>query len=233
MPLLRTFLFPLLALWAAGAAAGATQDMQLLRQLADAWLEQRAAEAWPEARARARTGAVDERLRLTACREFQFSLPAGGRLNGGGGSVKAQCLAPARWSLYLGFRLRLSGPALVARRDLPARALLAADDLEMRVIDYERRLDDYLRDPALAIGARADQRIPAGQPVLADSLSRPPAIHAGQRVRVVVQGAGFSVNQAGSALNTAAAGEPTRVRIASGRVVQGVARDDGSVLVRP
>lgn len=232
MPVLRLLLYFFLASWAAGAAAGATQDMQLLRQLADAWLEQRAASEWPEARARARTGAVDERLRLAACQELQFSLPAGGRLSGSG-SIRAQCLAPARWSLYLSFRLRLSGPALVARRDLPARALLAADDLEIRVIDYERRLGDYLRDPALAIGARADQRIPAGQPVLADGLSRPPAIHAGQRVRVVVQGAGFSVNQAGSALNTAAAGEPVRVRIASGRVVQGVAQDDGSVLVQP
>lgn len=233
MYMLRILIFLLIATWLASAfAASPHQDMQLLRQLGNTWLEQRAAHEWPDTSARALTGPVDERLRLPACRDLQFSLAAGARLSGSG-SVKAQCLAPARWSLYLSFRLRLSGAAVVARRDLPARALVSADDLEIRVIDYERPLTDYLSDPQRAIGARASQRIAAGQPVLAEALARPPAINAGQRVRVVARGAGFNVHQAGSALNTAAAGEPVRVRIQSGRVVMGIAQDDGSVLVRP
>ena len=214
------------------SAAKAEQDMQHLRHLGNAWLEQQAAREWPNLVARAQTGPVDERLRLPACRDPQFSLPAGARL-GTSGSVRAQCLAPARWSLYLSFRMRLSGPALVARRDLPARALIGEDDVEIRVIDYDRPTSDYLSDPAVAHGARAAQYISSGQPLLADWLARPPAINAGQRVRIVVHGAGFSVNQAGSALNTAAAGQPVRVRIASGRIVQGIAQDDGTVLVRP
>lgn len=230
---LRILILLLFAPWLASAfAASPHQDTQLLRQLGNAWLEQQAAREWPETSARALTGPVDERLRLPACRDIQFSLAAGARLSGGG-SVKAQCLAPVRWSLYLSFRLRLSGAAVVARRDIPARALVGEDDLEIRVIDYDRPLTDYLSDPKDAIGARASQRIPAGQPVLAQTLARPPAINAGQRVRVVVRGAGFNANQAGSALNTAAVGEPVRVRIQSGRVVMGIAQDDGSVLVRP
>jgi len=50
--------------------------MQYLRQLGNTWLEQQATLAWPGVRARAQTGAVDERLRLAACRDLQFSLPA-------------------------------------------------------------------------------------------------------------------------------------------------------------
>jgi flagella basal body P-ring formation protein FlgA len=69
--------------------------------------------------------------------------------------------------------------------------------------------------------------------VLAESLSRPPAINAGQRVRIVARGAGFSVTQEGNALNTAAVGEPVRAKLRSGRIVHGVAQDDGSVLVQP
>lgn len=233
MCMLRILIFLLIAPWPGAAfAVSPRQDTQLLRQLGNAWLEQRAAHEWPETSARALTGPVDERLRLPTCRDLQFSLAAGARLSSRG-SVKAQCLAPSRWSLYLSFRLHLSGAAVVARRELPARALVSEDDLEIRVIDYERPVTDYLSDPKRAIGARASQRIPAGQPVLAEALAQPPAINAGQRVHVVVRGAGFSVNQAGSALNTAAVGEPVRVRIQSGRVVMGIAQVDGSVLVRP
>jgi flagella basal body P-ring formation protein FlgA len=231
MSMLRILVFLVFAPWAA-AAAGPIQDGQSLRQLGNAWLEQQATLAWPGVRVRAQTGAMDERMRLAACRDLQFSLPAGARL-GKTGSVKAQCMAPARWSLYLGFQMRIEGPALIARRDLPARTILGAADVEVGYIDYEQPPPAYLNDARLVVGARTNRRIPAGQPVLAEGLSRPPAINAGQRVRIVVSGPGFSVNQEGSALNTAAAGEAVRVKIRSGRIVHGMAQDDGSVLVQP
>ncbi len=233
MPLLRFPVLLLVAGWAAVAsAAGPVQDTQVLRQLGNTWLEQQIALAWPDVRARAQVGAVDERLRLVACRDLEFSLAAGASL-GTAGSVKAECLAPVRWSLYLGFQVSLSGPALVARRDLPARSILAAPDLEARNIDYEQPPTAYPRDVRVAVGARTDRWIAAGQPLLLAALSRPPAVNAGQRARIVARGAGFSVNQEGVALNTAAAGEPVRVKIRSGRIVHGIAQEDGSVLVKP
>jgi flagellar basal body P-ring formation protein FlgA len=233
MSIHRFLAFLLLASWGATTrAAVPIQDMQILRQLGNTWLEQQAAQSWPGVRARAQTSAVDERLRLQACRDLQFSLPAGARL-GNTGSVQAQCSAPSRWSLYLTFQMQFSGPALVTRRDLAARGTLGAADLELRNIDYAHPPTAYLVDARLVVGARADRRIPAGQPVLAEWLSRPPAIHAGQRVRLVAQGAGFSVNQEGSALNTAALGDVVRVKIRSGRILQGIAQEDGSVRVQP
>jgi flagellar basal body P-ring formation protein FlgA len=213
-------------------AAEPLQDMQKVRQLGNAWLEQQAAGVWPGVRAHAQSDAVDARLRLAACRELQFSLPGGPRL-GNSGSINAQCQTPARWSLYLGYQLRLSGPALVARRDLAARTLLSPADVELREIDYEQAPASYLSDPRLVLGSRCTRRIAAGQPLLADALVRPPTVNAGQQVRIVARGAGFSVDQEGSALNSAAVGEPVRAKLRSGRVLQGVAQDDGSVLVRP
>jgi flagella basal body P-ring formation protein FlgA len=222
----------LIVMSCAAEAAEPVQDMQKLRQIGNAWLEQQAALAWPGVHARAQVAVVDDRLRLAPCNEPSFSLPVGARL-GNSGSVNAQCPAPARWSLYLGYQLRLSGPALVARRNLPARAVIGGADVETREIDYEQAPPSYLTDPRLVVGSRSTRRIAAGQPLLADALSRPPAVNAGQRVRIVAHGDGFSVGQEGSALNTAAAGEAVRARLRSGRVVQGVAQDDGSVLVRP
>lgn len=233
MPLLRFLVFLVFSQWAITASAsGSIQDMQILRQSGESWLEQQAAQAWPGIRARPRIGAIDERLRLAACREFEFSLAAGAQL-GTAGSVKAQCQAPARWSLYIAYQINLSGPALVARRDLPARTLLAAADVESRGIDYEQPPGAYLNDIRAVVGARSDRWIAAGQPLLADSLSRPPVIHAGQRVRIVVRGAGFSINQEGKALNSATTGEPVRIRIDAGHIVHGIAQDDGSALVHP
>lgn len=231
--MLRFLVFLAFSPWAVPASAsGPVQDMQILRQLGNTWLEQQAAQAWPGLRARPRIGAIDERLRLVACRDFAFSLAAGAQL-GTAGSVKAQCMAPVRWSLYIGFQINLSGPALVARRDLPARTILDTRDLETRNIDYERPPSAYLNDIHAVVGARSDRWIPAGQPLLAEGLSRPPAINAGQRVRIVVRGAGFSIHQEGKALNSAAAGEPVRIRIDVGRIVHGIAQDDGSALVQP
>ncbi|MDD5388217.1 MAG: flagellar basal body P-ring formation chaperone FlgA [Gallionellaceae bacterium] len=206
--------------------------MQILRQLGNTWLEQQAAQTWPGIQARPRIGAIDERLRLVACRDFEFSLAAGAQL-GTAGSIKAQCKAPVRWSLYIGFQINLSGPALVARRDLPARTILSAADVETRGIDYEQPPGAYLNDIRAVVGARSDRWIAAGQPLPAEGLARPPAINAGQRVRIVVRGVGFSINQVGKALNSAAAGEPVRIRIDAGRIVHGIAQDDGSALVRP
>jgi len=233
MSMLRFLVFLVFSQWAvAASASGPIQDMQILRQLGNAWLEQQAAQTWPGLRARPQIGAIDERLRLVACRDFEFSLAAGARL-GTAGSVKAQCNAPVRWSLYIAFQINLSGPALVARRDLPARGILGAADVEARNIDYEQPPGAYLNDIRAVVGARSDRWIAAGQPLLAEGLSRPPAINAGQRVRIVVRGAGFSISQEGKALNSAAAGEPVRVRIDAGRIVQGIAQDDGSALAQP
>ncbi|MBU1664316.1 MAG: flagellar basal body P-ring formation chaperone FlgA [Gammaproteobacteria bacterium] len=233
MSMLRFLVFLVFSQWAmAASASGPVQDMQILRQHGNTWLEQQAAQAWPGIQARPQIGAIDERLRLVACRDFEFSLAAGAQL-GTAGSIKAQCKAPVRWSLYISFQIDLSGPALVARRDLPARSILDTGDVETRTIDYEQAPSAYLSDIRAVVGARSDRWIPAGQPLLSDSLSRPPAINAGQRVRIIVRGTGFSINQEGKALNSAAAGEPVRVRIDARRIVHGIAQDDGSALVQP
>ena len=217
--------------WAA-FAADLPQDLQLLRRLGNTWLQRQAALAWPDIQAQAQTGAADERLRLPSCRELVFVLPPGARL-GNAGSLQAQCTAPAKWSLYLDYHLHLSGPALVASRDLPARTLLDGRDMELRDIEFEQTPSAYLNNPRLAIGMRSAQPVRAGQPLLAASLSRPPVINAGQHVRIFVRGVGFSVNQDGNALNTAATGETVRAKTHGGRSVQGIAQEDGSILVQP
>ncbi len=216
----------------AWAAAAPAQDMQKLYQLGNAWLLQQAAQAWPGVQARAETGRVDDRLKLPACRDLQFSLPMGTRL-GNSGSFGAECRKPAKWRIYLSYRMHLSGPALVAQRPIAARSALGPDALEERFIDYEYPPSRYLTDPHLPAGTYVNRPLVAGQAVLAEWLAQPPVINAGQWVRVQAQGGGFTVSQEGKALNTAAEGEVVRVKTRSGRTLQGLAQADGSVRVQP
>ncbi|MEW5788698.1 MAG: flagellar basal body P-ring formation chaperone FlgA [Pseudomonadota bacterium] len=206
------------------------QDFRVLREQAARWLEQQANTTWPETLAQAQVGPVDERLRLARCPSPRFFLPAGGKL-WGNGSLGVRCAEPAPWSLYVGFRNAIQGPALVAPRPLPARHVPAPGELELRQVTYAQAPDRYPRE--VPDHARLSRALAAGQALLVDDLDMPEIIRAGARVRVVVQGSGFNVAQEGAALNSAGLGQPVRVKMPSGRIIQGVATRDGQVAVAP
>ena len=231
---LHALFFLLLAeihFWPAQALAEARLlDVPQLRLQAVAWLEQQAMTAFPGSVAQASVGDVDGRLRLPACSEMRFFLPANALL-WGRGSIGVRCEAPSPWSFYLSYQNRLSGPALVATRPIAAREVPRGSDIEVRLVDYTQSPDLYPR--VWPADAQVNRPLAAGQPIMISWLSLPTAIKAGAKVRLQVGTTTFTVSQEGIALNTAAPGEMVRVKTPSGRIVQGVARQDGSVDVRP
>lgn len=210
-------------------ANGVLLDVPQLRAQAAAWLGQRALTAFPGTTAQATVGDIDTRLRLPACAEPRFFLPANAQL-WGRGSLGVRCEAPA-WSIYLSYQNRLSGPALVATRPIAARESPAAADLELRQIEYTQSPDLYPR--VLPADARVNRPIAAGQAVVIGSLTLSNVIQAGRKVRLQTRTATFTVSQEGTALNPAAPGEMVRVKTPGGRIVQGTANQDGTVEVRP
>ena len=220
-----------LLFWPSRAAAGGgLLDVPRLRAEAAAWLMQQATTAFPGSVAEAEIGEVDPRLRLPACAESRFFLPANAPL-WGRGSLGARCEAPTRWLLYLAYQSRLRGPGLVATRPLAAREQPAGGDIELRQIEYAQSPDLYPR--VLPPDVRVNRPLAAGQPILISWLSLPAVIQAGRKVRLQARTAAFTVSQEGTALNAAAPGEMVRVKTPGGRIVQGTARQDGSVDVRP
>ena len=186
--------------------------------------------AFPGSVAQVKVGDLDSRLRLAACSEPVFFLPANAQL-WARGSLGVRCEAPVQWSFYLSFQSRLSGPGLVATRPIAAREAPVSSDVELRQIDYVQSPDLYPR--SLPAETRVNRSIGAGQAILISWLGLPSVIHAGQKVRLHARADGFSIQQEGTALNTAAPGEPVRVKTPGGRVVQGTAKSDGTVEVRP
>lgn len=235
--LLRWFriarLLPALAILAAPGFASAPagqQDWQALRAQAAAWLQAEIEKTYPDVQVRTHVGVVDERLRLPACRQPLFFLPAGARL-WDKGSLGVRCEDVAGWSLYLNYENRLRGPALVAVQAMPARHAPAATEVITRIVDYAQAPGLHLR--TLPAGARLARPVAAGQAILADMLLLPKVIQAGSKVRVTAAGSGFAVSQEGTALGHAAAGDSVKVKMPSGRIVQGIVTPEGTVAVSP
>ena len=70
-----------------------------------------------------------------------------------------------------------------------------------------------------------------GQAIQLNMLRQAWRIKAGQRVQVVANGEGFSVNAEGKALNNAAIAQNARVRMLSGQIVSGIVDPDGNILI--
>lgn len=224
------FLLFLSASVLAGQAWAGDQDHNALRGQAADWLKLQAGASFPGTSAKVQAGQIDPRLRLGECAQVEFFLPAGARL-WGAGSLGMRCGAPSNWSLYLTYRIQLSGPALVARHPLPARQALSAGDVGVARLDYQASPAAYLQ--ALPPGAVLNRPIPAGQAIRLESLVSPTVIQAGRKVRMRVTGPSFTIAQEGIALNSAKAGEAVRIKTASGRIVQGMAGQDGEVEIHP
>lgn len=217
---------------AALAASPAQQDPEQLRTQGTAFLAARAEAAYPGSRIDVRIGRIDERLRLRHCPAPEFFLPASSR-EWGSGNLGARCTAPEAWTLYLGYQIDIKGAGWVARRPLPARAPITASDWETRDIDYLGNPDAYVRDIAPLAGATLARPVNAGTSLQTDMLVQARVVRAGQRVRLLVVGAGFQVSREGIAQNNAHAGEPVKVKLEDKRIVQGTAASDGSVRVSP
>ncbi|ONF78118.1 flagella basal body P-ring formation protein FlgA [Salmonella enterica subsp. enterica serovar Typhimurium] len=77
---------------------------------------------------------------------------------------------------------------------------------------------------------RLDQLAP-GQPVQLTMIRQAWRVKAGQRVQVIANGEGFSVNAEGQAMNNAAVAQNARVRMTSGQIVSGTVDSDGNILI--
>ncbi len=70
-----------------------------------------------------------------------------------------------------------------------------------------------------------------GQPVQLTMIRQARRVKAGQRVQVIANGEGFSVNAEGQAMNNAAVAQNARVRMTSGQIVSGTVDSDGNILI--
>lgn len=175
-------------------------------------------------------GAIDPNLKLAACPELQVFMPTGSRA-WGKTSVGVRCLRPSPWTIYAQATVSVAAQYLVAAAPLAQGRVLSREDFILENGDLTQLPAGVFTDPAQALGRTVTNSMMAGTVLRQEMLKLPPAILQGQTVMVKTIGPGFSVSVEGHALANATDGQVLRVKLASGQVVTGIARNGGQVEV--
>jgi len=78
-------------------------------------------------------------------------------------------------------------------------------------------------------GVVATNRIPAGAPLRKESVRGVVVIQQGQTVQLVAQGSGFTISTEGKAMTRAEVGATVQAKTRDGRLLTGVASEDGQI----
>lgn len=169
-------------------------------------------------------GRLDPRLQLAPCERAEPFVPRGTRL-WGRSAIGVRCIAGASWSVLLPVQVRVYGNALIASVALPAGSTPGPADFRLEEVDLTRHQGSLIADPAELDGKVLARPIAAGQPLRQDVLRLSPVFAAGDPVRIVVHGDGFTIVGEGVAMAAAADGQRLRVRTGNGRVAVGLVRE--------
>ncbi|KVE24092.1 flagellar biosynthesis protein FlgA [Burkholderia vietnamiensis] len=215
--------------YAAPAAQPATppgqQDPESIRRSALAFLQQQIAGLPGKTTT---TVAAAFPRGLAECTTLEPFLPTGARL-WGRTTVGVRCAGARPWTVYLQAKVTVQATYYVAARQIAPGEPLTAADLIARNGDLTVLPLAVITDPAQAIGATSLARIAAGLPLRQDMLRSAASVSAGQTVRVVAAGPGFTISAEGNALANAAPGQSVRVRMAAGQIVTAIVKDAGTV----
>lgn len=165
---------------------------------------------------------------LPACDAAEPFLPNGARL-WGRVSVGVRCNAGRPWTRYVPAYIAVVANYYIATRAINAGEALAITDFALREGDLTRLPRSVITSASQLDGVIAVNRIASGAPLRQELLRGVVVVHFGQNVRVVTQGTGFVASTEGRAMTNAAIGAAVRVKTRSGRMVSGIAREDGSV----
>ena len=169
-------------------------------------------------------GQADPKLRLAPCERAEPFLRSGTRL-WGRSFVGLRCASGAKWTISVPVQVRVYGAALVATRPLPAGQPISETDVRSEEVEWTREAQGVARDLAELQRRVPTRPIEAGQPIALALLSETPAVGQGDAVKLVGRGNGFSITTDAVALAAAAVGQPVRVRVESGKILTGTARE--------
>jgi len=164
---------------------------------------------------------------LLSCEQPVFSTPGNSRL-WGNISVLMRCDNDKR---FIQVQVSAVGHYVVATRSVPRGTILDVQSLTLKRGPLERLPAQALTLPEQAVNAVTLRDITPDMPLTRSMIRQPWLVKAGQQVRVVASGDGFSVNSEGRALNNVTVGQHARVRMDSGQIVSGKVDADGNILI--
>lgn len=167
---------------------------------------------------------------LPACDTFDAFLPTGTPARGRT-TVGLRCRTGGTWTRFVPAYVKVEGTYYVASRTIEPGDALGLGDMTPQTGDLAALPRSVVTSDAELAGVRATARIAAGAPLRKELLRAPAVIQQGQTVQVVAQGSGFTVSTEARALTQAAAGGVARAKTLDGRMVTGVAGEDGQIVL--
>jgi len=201
----------------AAAQPATVQDWQAqIRQLAE-----KAGAGMPAGtRVEVDVGSLDSRLKLAPCARITPYLPSGARL-WGRAQVGLRCDEGARWNVFLPVTVKVFAKAWTVNRPLAAGTPISADHLQLDEVDIAAETSPVIQLPQAAIGRPLTRALKPGQALREGDLKPRQWFAAGDTVRIVSVGSGFSISAEGHALSPGIDGQSAKVRTEGGRVVTG------------
>lgn len=179
-----------------------------------------------------RPGKIDNRITLPKCTALEPFIPTGSRL-WGNTSVGVRCNSPSLWTFYVQINIQVMTDVIHVARPLTRGKPLVAEDVKLQRVNLTQMPEGIYTEISQVIGKVPLSSLSSGQLLRQSALRLPHVILRGQKVILHIQGQGFSVSSEGLALADASEGQVVQVRNESGRVISGLARNDGVVVVRP
>lgn len=177
-----------------------------------------------------RAGAIDPNLKLAQCPDMQVFMPTGSRA-WGKTSVGVRCNAPNVWTIYVQATVNVMAQYLVAASPLAQGQTVTEQDMLFENGDLTQLPAGVFTEQSQAIGRTVNISMTAGTVLRQELLKISPVVQQGQTVMVTSKGKGFSVSSEGLSMGKANEGQVVQVKVASGQIVTGIARNGGQVEV--
>lgn len=211
---------------AADPAQQPRQEIGVLKQTVEQFLKKQAIGLPGDIQVE--VGSIDPRMKLPACPQPEAFLRRGNKA-WGKTTVGVRCTAPNTWTVYIAATVGVRSEYVVATVPLAQGQTISESDIAKVKGDLTTMPPGIITEPSQAIGRTVASSVSIGAPLRQDALRNQQAIQQGQAVRIVLNGAGFSVTSEAKALNNANEGQLTQVRTAAGQVVSGIAKLGGIV----
>lgn len=203
------------------------QHLQALARQAASQVWSRDAQPHPGAQASAprievELGQLDPRLVLAPCQQIEPYVPVGARM-AGRTRIGLRCLqGSSKWNVFLPLTVKIFGRALVSSTALPSGTVVRVHHLAEAEVDLAHSAEPVIQSAESLLGRTLARPLAAGDAFRSTDLKLRHWFAAGELVKVVAIGPGFSVSAEGQALGPGLEGQPTRVRTESGRIVTGM-----------
>lgn len=202
------------------------QDIGALKQTVTQFLRKQAVGLPGDIRVT--VGSIDPRLKLPACPQPEAFLPRSSKA-WGKTTVGVRCTVPQAWTVYISASVHVQSEYIAAAVPLAQGQTVTESDIAKVKGDLTAMPPGIITEASQAIGRTVASSVSVGAPLRQDALRNQQAIQQGQAVRIVLNGAGFSVTSEARALNNANEGQMTQVRTPNGQVVSGIAKLGGIV----